>query len=221
MSENAAPATTSAPTTNGGGTATATATAGSGANGGGGTTTTGSGSDQNATNRGLPYYEKLRRELRDALQKKRMMDKNMVSCAFSAASSASSPARVYEKDTNSTCIAHTIATGSTSQNNMFNSHSSHYTLPSLFQLTTLTNVSVTTGPTRGPNLPLRAVLPRRDHRWQHHQGLRQLHQGRRLRRLGPGRRRRPGLPHRRRRSGRRRWCWRRGRAAEGPGQRSG
>ncbi|CRL20254.1 Histone H4 acetyltransferase, NuA4 complex, Eaf6 [Penicillium camemberti] len=33
--------------------------------------------DQNAANRGLPYYEKLRRELRDTLQKKRLMDKSM------------------------------------------------------------------------------------------------------------------------------------------------
>ncbi|KAJ5220006.1 hypothetical protein N7468_009210 [Penicillium chermesinum] len=33
--------------------------------------------DQNATNRGLPYYEKLRRELRDTLAKKRMMDRSM------------------------------------------------------------------------------------------------------------------------------------------------
>ncbi|KAL4765609.1 chromatin modification-related protein EAF6/MEAF6 [Aspergillus foveolatus] len=32
--------------------------------------------DQRA-NRGLPYYEKLRRELRDTLQKKRLMDKSM------------------------------------------------------------------------------------------------------------------------------------------------
>jgi chromatin modification-related protein EAF6 len=30
-------------------------------------------------NRGIPYYEKLRRDLRDALQKKRLMDKSMVS----------------------------------------------------------------------------------------------------------------------------------------------
>jgi chromatin modification-related protein EAF6 len=29
-------------------------------------------------NRGLPYYEKLRRELRDTLQRKRLMDKSMV-----------------------------------------------------------------------------------------------------------------------------------------------
>ncbi|EAW21724.1 chromatin modification-related protein EAF6/MEAF6 [Aspergillus fischeri NRRL 181] len=29
------------------------------------------------SNRGLPYYEKLRRDLRDALQKKRLMDKSM------------------------------------------------------------------------------------------------------------------------------------------------
>ncbi|KAJ5594087.1 uncharacterized protein N7459_000295 [Penicillium hispanicum] len=33
--------------------------------------------DQNATSRGLPYYEKLRRELRDTLGKKRLMDKSM------------------------------------------------------------------------------------------------------------------------------------------------
>ncbi|OJJ48555.1 hypothetical protein ASPZODRAFT_130620 [Penicilliopsis zonata CBS 506.65] len=33
--------------------------------------------EQNGTNRGLPYYEKLRRELRDTLQKKRLMDKSM------------------------------------------------------------------------------------------------------------------------------------------------
>ncbi|GFF37465.1 chromatin modification-related protein eaf-6 [Aspergillus udagawae] len=37
------------------------------------TTTT----DPNSGNRGLPYYEKLRRDLRDALQKKRLMDKSM------------------------------------------------------------------------------------------------------------------------------------------------
>lgn len=35
--------------------------------------------EQNGTSRGLPYYEKLRRELRDTLQKKRAMDKSMVS----------------------------------------------------------------------------------------------------------------------------------------------
>lgn len=28
--------------------------------------------------RGVPYYEKLRRDLRDTLQKKRILDKNMV-----------------------------------------------------------------------------------------------------------------------------------------------
>jgi chromatin modification-related protein EAF6 len=31
-----------------------------------------------STTRGLPYYEKLRRDLRDTLQKKRILDKNMV-----------------------------------------------------------------------------------------------------------------------------------------------
>lgn len=29
--------------------------------------------------RGMPYYEKLRRDLRETLQKKRLLDKNMVS----------------------------------------------------------------------------------------------------------------------------------------------
>lgn len=42
--------------------------------------------DQNATSRGLPYYEKLRRELRDTLGKKRLMDKSMVSHAAGVAS---------------------------------------------------------------------------------------------------------------------------------------
>ena len=31
-----------------------------------------------STARGLPYYEKLRRDLRDTIQKKRILDKNMV-----------------------------------------------------------------------------------------------------------------------------------------------
>ncbi|KAL2867120.1 chromatin modification-related protein EAF6/MEAF6 [Aspergillus lucknowensis] len=35
------------------------------------------GSTDNRPNRGLPYYEKLRRDLRDTLQKKRLMDKSM------------------------------------------------------------------------------------------------------------------------------------------------
>ncbi len=34
-----------------------------------------------STARGLPYYEKLRRDLRDTLQKKRILDKNIVSFA--------------------------------------------------------------------------------------------------------------------------------------------
>jgi chromatin modification-related protein EAF6 len=38
----------------------------------------GTASAQSGANRGLPYYEKLRRELRDTLQKKRLMDKSMV-----------------------------------------------------------------------------------------------------------------------------------------------
>ncbi|KAE8134234.1 histone acetyltransferase subunit NuA4-domain-containing protein [Aspergillus pseudotamarii] len=37
----------------------------------------GTASAQTGANRGLPYYEKLRRELRDTLQKKRLMDKSM------------------------------------------------------------------------------------------------------------------------------------------------
>lgn len=35
-----------------------------------------SGADQQT--RGLPYYEKLRRDLRDTIQRKRLLDKNMV-----------------------------------------------------------------------------------------------------------------------------------------------
>lgn len=35
--------------------------------------------DQNATSRGLPYYEKLRRELSDTIAHKRAMDRSMVS----------------------------------------------------------------------------------------------------------------------------------------------
>lgn len=48
--------------------------------------TTNASADQNATSRGLPYYEKLRRELRDTIANKRAMDRCMVS---------SSPARLY------------------------------------------------------------------------------------------------------------------------------
>ena len=32
-----------------------------------------------STARGLPYYDKLRRDLRDTLQKKRQLDRNLVS----------------------------------------------------------------------------------------------------------------------------------------------
>ena len=35
--------------------------------------------EQTTANRGLPYYEKLRRDLRDTIHKKRLMDKSMVS----------------------------------------------------------------------------------------------------------------------------------------------
>lgn len=43
-----------------------------------GTNGSNAGAAANNENRGLPYYEKLRRELRDTLQKKRLMDKSMV-----------------------------------------------------------------------------------------------------------------------------------------------
>ena len=96
MAETAPPpaaATTSTPNNGtGSGTGTATGT-GTGTTGGAANTPNtaaqGSGStagpnnnttDQSGANRGLPYYEKLRRDLRDTLQKKRLMDKSMVSC---------------------------------------------------------------------------------------------------------------------------------------------
>ncbi|KAJ5624246.1 hypothetical protein N7510_000555 [Penicillium lagena] len=62
----------------------------------GGTSTGGANApaDQNGTNRGLPYYEKLRRELRDSLQKKRLMDKSMT--ANSAKLSLRSQAKTEE-----------------------------------------------------------------------------------------------------------------------------
>ncbi|KAJ5372291.1 hypothetical protein N7517_004297 [Penicillium concentricum] len=62
-----APAPTAAPTNTGAAAPTAGATAGA----------PNAPADQNAASRGLPYYEKLRRELRDTLQKKRLMDKSM------------------------------------------------------------------------------------------------------------------------------------------------
>lgn len=65
MAENVPPASASAPNAQNTNTNTATTTTGP--------------TDPNASNRGLPYYEKLRRELRDTLQKKRLMDKSMVS----------------------------------------------------------------------------------------------------------------------------------------------
>lgn len=45
--------------------------------------------DQNATSRGLPYYEKLRRELRDTIAHKRAMDRSMVSAKLLVAPSLS------------------------------------------------------------------------------------------------------------------------------------
>ncbi|BDD63522.1 hypothetical protein MAP00_008400 [Monascus purpureus] len=63
MAENVPPASASAPNAQNTNTNTATTTTGP--------------TDPNASNRGLPYYEKLRRELRDTLQKKRLMDKSM------------------------------------------------------------------------------------------------------------------------------------------------
>ncbi|KAJ5161198.1 hypothetical protein N7492_006590 [Penicillium capsulatum] len=62
-----APAAPAAPTTNAPAAPTPGATAGA----------PNAPADQNATSRGLPYYEKLRRELRDTLGKKRLMDKSM------------------------------------------------------------------------------------------------------------------------------------------------
>lgn len=47
------------------------------------TTTTITSSAPNADpSRGLPYYEKLRRDLRETLQKKRILDKNLVRNIF-------------------------------------------------------------------------------------------------------------------------------------------
>ncbi|KAJ5965399.1 hypothetical protein N7481_012113 [Penicillium waksmanii] len=63
----AAPAQAAAPTTN------APATPANGATTGAPNAPT----DQNANSRGLPYYEKLRRDLRDTISKKRLMDKSM------------------------------------------------------------------------------------------------------------------------------------------------
>lgn len=95
MAETAPPAAAAATSTpnNGTGTGAGTATGtGAGTTGGaantpntaaqGASSTSGPSNtaDQNGTNRGLPYYEKLRRDLRDTLQKKRLMDKSMVSC---------------------------------------------------------------------------------------------------------------------------------------------
>lgn len=84
MAENAPPA-SSAPANVAGTTTTSTATATAtttatttGGTSSGTTAATTTTTDQNQ-NRGLPYYEKLRRDLRDSLQKKRMMDKSMVS----------------------------------------------------------------------------------------------------------------------------------------------
>ncbi|KAJ5396589.1 hypothetical protein N7509_004702 [Penicillium cosmopolitanum] len=62
-----APAQAAAPTTN------APATPANGATTGAPNAPT----DQNANSRGLPYYEKLRRDLRDTISKKRLMDKSM------------------------------------------------------------------------------------------------------------------------------------------------
>ncbi|KAI5282357.1 Chromatin modification- protein meaf6 [Ascosphaera aggregata] len=71
------PAVTSAGGT-AGGTAGGPAAAGTATGTGGGTLdgSTTAGADQQT--RGLPYYEKLRRELRETIQKKRLLDKNMV-----------------------------------------------------------------------------------------------------------------------------------------------
>ncbi|KAL8650977.1 MAG: hypothetical protein Q9210_003500, partial [Variospora velana] len=41
------------------------------------TTTTGTGTTSDTNTRGIPYYEKLKRDLRETLQRKRLLDKNM------------------------------------------------------------------------------------------------------------------------------------------------
>lgn len=110
--------------------------------------------DQNATSRGLPYYEKLRRELRDTIAHKRAMDRSMVSAESLGA------LRVllgsYQLVTTRSLRAEGIDGPLI--------HDTH------------TDRSDLTGPTRRPNLPLRTILPRRDNGGQHHQRLRQLHQ---------------------------------------------
>ncbi|KAL9020965.1 MAG: hypothetical protein Q9185_001792 [Variospora sp. 1 TL-2023] len=42
------------------------------------TTTTAAGTTSDTNTRGIPYYEKLKRDLRETLQRKRLLDKNMV-----------------------------------------------------------------------------------------------------------------------------------------------
>ncbi|KAI4288537.1 MAG: hypothetical protein L6R35_002188, partial [Caloplaca aegaea] len=42
------------------------------------TTATATGTTSDTNTRGIPYYEKLKRDLRETLQRKRLLDKNMV-----------------------------------------------------------------------------------------------------------------------------------------------
>lgn len=123
MAENVPPATS----TSGGG-ASATVTTGPGG-----------GAEQNATNRGLPYYEKLRRDLRDTLQKKRLMDKSMVS-------SATVMAAVALRDTLN------LGRGRKRSSGIYFIYYS-----TAMQSTGLTGLPLT-GSIRRPNLPLRAIL---------------------------------------------------------------
>lgn len=104
-------------TTSGG--AAAASTGGSGSSSGGGPTSS------DGQNRGLPYYEKLRRDLRDTLQKKRLMDKSMV--------------RQFSP--------------------LFSSNTDQ---------APLSDFLVPTGTIRGPNLPLRTDVSRRDLGGEHH-----------------------------------------------------
>lgn len=119
-------------------------------------------SDQSTANRGLPYYEKLRRELRDTIQKKRLMDKSMVSRVARQVA----PDRHCTQRTSHWKTTRRIEPGS------------HAAIDFAFELYISYILTVLrTGPTRGPDLPIRANLPRRNDGRQHHQGLRQLHQG--------------------------------------------
>ncbi|PWY92728.1 NuA4-domain-containing protein [Aspergillus heteromorphus CBS 117.55] len=71
------PSATPNTTTNGSNSLTISTTNNNSSNSNGTTTLPNPPTAESAASRGLPYYEKLRRELRDTLQKKRLMDKSM------------------------------------------------------------------------------------------------------------------------------------------------